>query len=67
MKLNDLDIYMEGLAVHLAYQFRPLFRVWSDISDEEQLRWRQDAKSLMNYLKKQKTTPPHKGGRDGKD
>ena len=54
MKLNGLNIYMEGLAVHLAYQFRSPFRVWSDISDKEQLYWRKHAKDLMAYLKKQK-------------
>ena len=54
MRLNGLDIYMDGLAVHLAYQFRSPFRVWSDISDKEQLHWRQHAKALIKYLKKQK-------------
>jgi len=54
MKLNGLDIYVEGLAVHLAYTFRDKFQVWSELSDNEQFCWRKQSKDLIAYLKKQK-------------
>ena len=54
MRLDGLDIYVEGLAVHLAYQFRHPFRVWSDLSDAECENWKNHAYDLLAYLKKQK-------------
>ena len=56
MRLNGLDIYMEGLAVYLAYHFRSPFCVWSNLSEEEIFHWKQEAKDLINDLKKQKDT-----------
>jgi hypothetical protein len=54
MRLNGLNIYVEGLAVHLAYQYRTPFKVWASMSNGEQKYWKQHAYDLLKYLKKQK-------------
>lgn len=61
MRLGGLNIYVEGLAVHLAYQFRSPFRVWSDLSEKERKYWKSHAYDLLEYLKKQKATPVQDG------
>lgn len=54
MKLNNLNIYMRGLAVYLCYRFRDPFCVWSHLSKREEKYWLDAAYELIKHLKKQK-------------
>ena len=61
MKITNAEIYVDGLAVHLAYRYRKPFRVWSDMSDKECQFWKDEAYELLIYLKRQNTKTPHQG------